>query len=616
MVCLTKFPIEKANIILALNVHTRRQRILELIRAQGFCSVAALAEDLGVSEVTLRSDLHALEQEHKVSRIHGGAVLANPPRSQNFQERAHVNENKKRWIARHAADLVEDFENILLDASTTAYYMAEYLGNRQGLTVFTNGVEVAYRLAENPSNKVVLTGGLLRLHTDSVGGQFGEYLLSSIKVRKAFISGTGFSPSLELTDDDLFEIQIKKAMVERADSLIVLLDSTKFNKQGLAGVAHISQITRIITDSEISADHLDTLRQAGSQVMVCSSHSTRIFTAEEFQKPIRLGFANLNDDVAFAAEVRQSLVRSATAHNIDLVLTDNHEEGVTALANVEYFIQEDIELAVEFNLDARYGNLLMERLRTASIPVIAIDIPLPGATFVGVDNYKAGLMAGTLLGHYAVQKWDGKIDKVLSLDLPLSGAVPAARMQGQLDALRNLVVIQDDDIIHLDSKNSYEQSRQVVAEVLPALKTADRIAVLSVNDESALGAQKAFAEAGSVQRMITVSLGGDPMGLQELQRTNSRVIGAVAFFPERYGETIIETALQILSGKPVPPAICTRHVLILPDETINTLDLTSLPYEWITSTAYAATQHSDTAISTVIQAGLAKPARRSNSKGG
>ncbi|MCC7449092.1 MAG: substrate-binding domain-containing protein [Anaerolineae bacterium] len=590
------------------NTQSRRHKILELIHAQGFCSVVALAESLGVSEVTIRTDLKALEQDNKVSRVHGGAVLTSQPRSQNFLARAQINEDKKRWIARHAAELVEDFDSIILDASTTAYHMAEYLAPRQGLTVFTNGVEVAYRLAQNATNKVILIGGLLRLHTDSVGGPFAENVLETVKVRKAFLSGTGWSSALELMDDELFEVQVKQAMVARAEAVIVLVDSTKFNKQGLASFAPSQRIDWIITDDQIDESVLTALRQAGARVMVCSKYAARNITPDDARKPIRIGFANLNTKIAFSTAVQQGLVRAAARHNVDLLLTDNREEGVTALANVEYFIQEGVDLAVEFNLDARYSNVLMERLRAAEIPVIAIDIPLPGATFVGVDNYRAGLMAGNLLGQYASQRWGGTVDKVLSLDLPLSGAVPAARMQGQLDALRELVTLADDDIIHLDSKNSYEQSRQVVMEVLPALKGAERIVVLCFNDETALGAQTAFEEAGSAHRMITVTLGADPMGLKELQRAGTRFIGAVAFFPERYGETVIETALQILGGKPVPPAICTQHVLILPDETIQTLNLDTLPYEWLTSAAYAAAQTTpqpgESAIERIVPTGI------------
>ncbi len=567
-----------------------------MLHSQGFCSVASLAQALDVSDVTIRTDLSALEQERQISRIHGGAVLARQARSHTFQSRTHINEEEKRWIARYAAETVEDYDSILLDASTTTYHMAEYLAPRQGLTIFTNGVEVAYRLAQNPENKVVLTGGLLRLHTDSLGGQFGENLLGSIRVRKAFLSCTGWSPSFDLMDDELLEVQVKRAMVARADFVNILVDSTKFSKQGLTTFTGIREIDRVITDEQISDEDLTALRQTGVQVMVCSNQATHVFTLEKAQKPIRIGFANLNDDVAFSIEVRQSLVRAASAHQIDLLLTDNHEDGVTALVNVEYFIAERVDLVVEFNLDARYGNVLMERLRAAAIPVIAIDIPLPGATFVGVDNYRAGLIAGSLLGHYALQQWAGKIDKVLSLDLPLSGAVPGTRMQGQLDALRDLVTIADEDIIHLDSKNSFEQSRHVIAEVLPALKAAEHIIVLSINDETALGAQAAFEESGSAERMITVSLGADAVGLQELHRVGSRILGAVAFFPERYGETIISAALQILSGKPIPPAICTRHMLVLPADTPDILNLREFPYEWITVTEYVEQPHERTPV--------------------
>jgi ribose transport system substrate-binding protein len=576
--------------------HTRRVKILELIRAEGFCSVVSLAKALNVSEVTIRTDLSALENEKLITRIHGGAVLANEGlRGKNFEERIRVNEDKKRWIARYAAELVVDYDSLILDASTTAYYMAEYLAEREGLTVFTNGVEVAFRLAKNPSNKIILTGGLLRPLTASVVAEFGNSALNGVHVRKAFLSGTGWSPELELMDDDLFEVQMKKSMVDSAETVIAIVDSTKFGRPGLASFVQINDISRVITDSEIDEAHLSTLRQAGAHVILCSDHATRVFKADTGSGQVRLGFANLNDTIPFSMLVRQGMVQAASANHIDLLLTDNCEDGPTALANVEYFIEEGVDLVVEFNIDARFGNVIMERLRAAKIPVIAIDIPLPGATFVGVDNYKAGLMAGSLIGHYVAQRWGGVVDKVLVLELPLSGPVPAARMQGQLDGLRSRVQVDDDDIIHLDSKNTFEGARQAVAQVLPALKAAQRIVVLCINDEVALGAQTAFEEAGSQRRMVTVSLGADSACLKELQRPGSRVIGAVAFFPERYGETIVSIALQILQSKPVPPAVCTDHKLVLPADTMRTLDLSAMPYDTLTVEEYAAMQSGETA---------------------
>jgi len=215
---------------------------------------------------------------------------------------------------------------------------------------------------------------------------------------------------------------------------------------------------------------------------------------------------------------------------------------------------------------------------------------MSGATFVGVDNYKAGLMGGRLLGQYVTQHWNGKVDKVLSLELPQSGPIPASRMQGQLDGLRELARVNEQDIIRLDSKNTFEASRKAVADVLPALKAAERLVILSINDEVALGAQAAFEEAGCIERIITVGLGADQAALKDMQRSGSRMIGAVAFFPERYGETIISIALQMLQAKAVPPAVYTDHVLILPESPLHTLDLSTLPYDTIPLSDYAEKQ--------------------------
>jgi ribose transport system substrate-binding protein len=570
-----------------MNTQARREKIGEVLLAEGFCNVTSLAKLLGVSEVTIRNDLSALEDEGKVNRIHGGAILATErTRGGQFEERTSINQERKRWIARRAAELVENYDSIILDASTTAFYMAHYLKNQQGLTAFTNGIEVAFRLAENRSNTVALTGGVLRIETSSLTGQFGNGVLGGVRARKAFLSCTGWSPTLELMDDDLFEAQLKKEMVDAAESVIILVDSSKFERQGVAAFAPLSRISMVITDDQISSDDLARLREAGVRVNICSEHATRVLDGGSEEKRMRIGFANQDDTTPFPALVRQGLVQAAEAANVELLLADNHADGPTALANVECFVQEKVDLVVEFNTDVRYGNVIMERLRSANIPVIAVDIPMPGATFVGVDNYKAGLMGGRLLGHFVKQKWEGRIDKVLSLELPLSGPIPAARMQGQIDGLRELIAISEDNIFHLDSKNTYAEAYHAVTQVLPALKSADHIALFGINDETALGAIKAFEEAGSSHRIVAVGQGTDQLALQELERADSRLIGSVAFFPEYYGKIIIDTAVQILQGKQAPPAVYINHALVLSEETIRTLNLSSLPYEKISILDY------------------------------
>ncbi|MFN8452579.1 MAG: substrate-binding domain-containing protein [Anaerolineae bacterium] len=576
---------------MARNTNTRRKVILETLRAEGFCSVTALAKHLDVSEVTVRTDLTALEEQGEVTRIHGGAVLAPvQPRSKRFDEQSRLNEDKKRRIARYAAELVDDYDSIILDASTTVYHMADYLRDHQGLTVFTNGIEAAFRLASNPSTKVILTGGLLRLETASLGAPLGIGSLSGIHANKAFVSCTGWSLDLDLMDDDLFEVQIKRDMCERAESIIAIVDSTKFGRQGLASFVNIRDITRVITDDGVSESQLLPLRKAGVPIMICKDHSTQVLEAASGDETIRIGFANQDDSAPFSTLVRQGLLRAAAARKIDLVMTDNREDGRTALANVEYFVDQGVDLVVEFNTDARFGPLIMEKLNSANIPAIAVDIAIPGATVVGVDNYKAGRMAGTLLGMYIQKVWNGTVDKVLSLELPLAGSLLAARMEGQIDGFREYIDVRDEDILHIDSQNTFAKAHHAVAELLPALRSAGHIAVLSVNDEVALGAQAAFEEAGQADRVLIVSFGADQAAAKDLQRPASRLVGAVASFPERYGELILSVAIDLLHSKAVPPAVYTNHIWVLPEKTTEILGSTRLPYEFISASEFADTQ--------------------------
>ena len=570
-----------------MNTQLRRKKIEEILHTEGFCNVTSLARVLGVSEVTIRNDLSALEDEGKVTRIHGGAILAmERARGEHFEERTSINQGKKLWIARRAAELIENYDSILLDASTTAFYIADYLKNHHDLTVFTNGIEVAFRLAENRSNKVVLTGGLLRPETASLTGQFGNGMLGGIRANKAFFSCTGWSPTMELMDDDLFEAQLKKEMVDAAEFAILLVDSSKFTKQGVATFAPMSRVGMVITDDQVSADRLTQLRQAGIQVSICSEHTTRVMEGGNGEERLRIGFASQDDASPFSMLVRQGLVQAATAANIELLLADNHNNGPTALANADYFIQERVDLVVEFNTDIGYNNVIMEHLQSAHIPVIAVDIPMPGATFVGVDNYRAGLMAGRLVGTYVSQLWKGQIDKVLSLGLPSSGPIPAARMQGQIDGLRESLAVPDEHILHLDSKNTYEESHKVVTAILPTITSAQHIVIMGINDEVTMGALAAFADAGAIERVIAIGQGADQTARQELQRPGSHMIGSVTSFPEHYGELIIATALLVLQGKQVPPAVYTHHMLVLSEETKQRLDLSRLSEEMISILEY------------------------------
>ncbi|MBI1878061.1 MAG: substrate-binding domain-containing protein, partial [Chloroflexi bacterium] len=189
----------------------------------------------------------------------------------------------------------------------------------------------------------------------------------------------------------------------------------------------------------------------------------------------KIGFANLTEDIVFTQLVREGIERNVqAAGNVELVLADNKLDGATALANADNFLTQGVDGVIEFQTDEKFGNVIMDKFRAAGVPVIAIDIPMPGATFFGADNYKAGRLAGEAAAEWVKENWDGQVDAILMLELPQSGPIPAARMQGMLEGLQDNIEnkVPDDMVFHLDSKNTQDEAFSVVGDTLPGIPEA------------------------------------------------------------------------------------------------------------------------------------------------
>lgn len=278
-----------------------------------------------------------------------------------------------------------------------------------------------------------------------------------------------------------------------------------------------------------------------------------------------IGFANLTEDVAFTQLVREGIERNIeAADNLELVLANNELDGATALANAENFLTQGVDGVIEFQTDAAFGNVIMSRFRSENIPVVAIDIPMPGATFFGADNYLAGQLAGTALAEWVNENWDGSADYLLILELPQSGPVPAARMQGMEDSIQENIEtpIAAENIFRLDSKNTQEESFAVVTDTLANIPEGSKVLGVSINDGSGLGIIAAFETAGRGDEIMVVGQNADPDGQGEIVKENSRYLGATAYFPENYGDKLIPTLLDLLECRPVPPSVYVDHVFI------------------------------------------------------
>lgn len=279
------------------------------------------------------------------------------------------------------------------------------------------------------------------------------------------------------------------------------------------------------------------------------------------QKSFRIGYASQNGD-SFSKAVTQGIRWAARRHQIDLIEVENQYNAKAALRNAQKLADHKVDLAIEFQVYERIGPQLSGIYEKASIPVIAVEIPQPGATYFGIDNYSVGQLAGKSLVKAAQQHWGGEIDELLMLDLEIAGSLPHLRISGAETAVRKSLT-GSYQILRLDSRGEMERSFELVRRHMqfsPKRKTL----IFGVNDLAVLGALRAFAEVGRNDYCLALGVGAFPEARNELRFPQTRMIGSIATFPERYGENLVQIALDILHKKPVLPAIYAPIQLITP----------------------------------------------------
>ena len=282
------------------------------------------------------------------------------------------------------------------------------------------------------------------------------------------------------------------------------------------------------------------------------------------QRLYRLGYAAQGTDYQFSKEVSASLQRAATAEGIELISLDNRYSAKIAQRNADLLVREKVDLVIEFQTDENVAPIVAAKYRDANIPLIAIDIPHPGATYYGANNYEAGLIAGRYLGRWVKEHWNSEADEIILLELPRAGNLPRMRLTGMLVGL-NLVLpsVKNCPVTHLDGDGELGPSFEAVRKHLRSSRYRRQL-VGAINDPSALGALRAFQEAGRTECCAIMGHNASPEGRAELRVPHTRLLGSVAFFPERYGEDLIRVSLDILNRRPVPPAVFVEHKLITP----------------------------------------------------
>ena len=242
----------------------RRNKILSLLQTDKKVVVSELSESFRVSEETIRRDLERMEKEGYCTKTYGGAIIKEDSAVElPFTVRKNTNVAGKQQIAKLIAIMIRDGDQIMLDASSTAVFVAQNIKKKKNITVITNSIEVLFELSDVTGWKILSTGGTMSEGSFALGGHQAEKMLSSFHVGKAVISCKGIDLKHGFTDTTEDAAQLKKTMLKNATKKILAVDSSKFDKISFTEIGSLKDITMIVTDVEPSEEWKQLFKSEG-----------------------------------------------------------------------------------------------------------------------------------------------------------------------------------------------------------------------------------------------------------------------------------------------------------------------------------------------------------------
>ena len=247
--------------------HERQSRILQYIQQNYNASIIELSDHFNVSSMTIRRDLDALEKSKLIVRVHGGAIVAERNSRLREDVRAARNMVQKSNIGEAAVRLVKDGQTIFIDAGTTTMELVNRLKDHHGLTVVTNSVKVLYTLAESPGINLIGLGGAVFGGAWSFIGPLADKAIRQFHSDLAFLGISSLSLDRGLSEVNYFEGDIKSLIIKQAQRVVLLADSSKFEKVSPHSVASLSDIDVIITDDLLPEELAAAYRKTGVELI-------------------------------------------------------------------------------------------------------------------------------------------------------------------------------------------------------------------------------------------------------------------------------------------------------------------------------------------------------------
>lgn len=245
----------------------RRSQILQILDDLGQVNVNTLSEQLGVSEVTIRNDLDKLEKSKLLVRAHGGAFKTSNI-ALTVTEKKRINLDAKRLIGKKAISLIEEDDSIILDSGTTTFEIASRLGNFKKLIVISNALDIINNLAQYQNVQVFVPGGYLKEFSMSLVGPMAERNFRQLYCKKLFLGIDGVKPNVGVFTHHMEEAYLNQIMIDIAEEVIVVADSTKFKRTGLAFIEGFHKIHKVITDVGIDEETVRMLEKNNVEVII------------------------------------------------------------------------------------------------------------------------------------------------------------------------------------------------------------------------------------------------------------------------------------------------------------------------------------------------------------
>ncbi len=281
---------------------------------------------------------------------------------------------------------------------------------------------------------------------------------------------------------------------------------------------------------------------------------------------LRFGLAVQSAEMPFSEAVARSVTAAAAASGVELIVLDNRYDPDVAVRNAEEFVAKRVDLVLEFQVEEAAAPRVAHIFKKAEIPLVAIDVPHPNATYFGVDNFEIGYEAAAILAQYAHRQWKGKVERVVGVGFREAGSFVQNRIAGAFDGIRErFKELTPGQFVQIEGRGMREASHKAMSTYLREQKGGELTLVAAINDTSALGVLDAVREVGQEGNFAIVGQDCIPEVLEEMRTRSSAIVGSISHEAESYGPRLIQLGISILRGYTVPPYNYAHHRAVSPD---------------------------------------------------